>query len=64
MADAGAVVPYNQDKETEDNNVPTHKEEEENTDTVTPTVELYLPDLDNTPVSRALMEGIVFGLED
>ena len=63
-ADAGAVVLQNQDKETEENNIPPPKEGEEKTDTVTPIVELYLPDLDNTLLSRALKEGIKFGLED
>ena len=62
MADAETAVP--QHENTEENNQPPQDNKTEDTEVVTPTEEMYLPDLDNTPLSQALKDGIEFGLED
>ena len=57
MADAGNEDPQCQKPEE-------HQENEiEDEDTATPT-EMYLPDLDNTPLSQALKNGLDWGIED
>ena len=53
MADAGNKDPQHQEPEEE------HQEDE----TAAPT-EMYLPDLDNTPLSQALKNGLDWGMED
>ena len=63
IADAGTAVPKYQDTEAEENNQPPNDNETEETAAVTPTEEMYLPDLDNTPLSQALKDGIKWGLE-
>ena len=58
MADAGNKDPQCQKPEEE------HQEDEtEDEDTAAPT-EMYLPDLDNTPLSQALKNGLDWGMED
>ena len=58
MADAGNKDPQHQKPEEE------HQEDETgDKDTVAPT-EMYLPDLDNTPLSQALKNGLDWGMED
>ena len=57
MADAGNEDPQCQKPEEHQEN----KIEDE--DTATPT-EMYLPDLDNTPLSQALKNGLDWGIED
>ena len=61
MADTGNVVPQHQD--TEEENQPQDKETRD-TEVITPREEMYLPDLDNTPLSQALKDGIAWGMED
>ena len=57
MADAGNEDPQRQQPEE-------HQEDETgNEDTAAPT-EMYLPDLDNTPLSQALKSGLNWGKED
>ena len=57
MADAGNEDPQHQQPEE-------HQEDETgNEDTEAPT-EMYLPDLDNTPLSQALKNGLDWGTED
>ena len=58
MADAGNKDPQHQEPEEE------HQEDETgDEDTAAPT-EMYLPDLDNTPLSQALKNGLDWGMED
>ena len=61
MADAGNKNPQHQEPEEE------HQEPQDDetgdTDTAAPT-EMYLPDLDNTPLSQALKNGLDWGTED
>ena len=58
MADAGYKDPQHQKPEEE------HQEDETgNQDTAAPT-EMYLPNLDNTPLSQALKNGLDWGMED
>ena len=61
MADAGNKDPQHQEPEEE------HQEPQDDEtgdeDTVAPT-EMYLPDLDNTPLSQALKNGLDWGMED
>ena len=62
MADAGNTDPQHQ--ETEEDNHQPQDEETEDMEMVTPTVEMYLPDLDSTPLSQALKNGLNWGMED
>ena len=62
MADAGNKDPQHQ--ETEEDHHEPQDEETGDTETVTPSVEMYLPDLDNTPLSQTLKNGLDWGLED
>ena len=64
MVDAETAVPQHQDTEAEENSQPTNNNETEGTAAVTPTEEIYLPELDNTPLTQALKDGIEWGLED
>ena len=61
MADTGNKDPQHQEPEEE------HQEPQEDetrdVDTAAPT-EMYLPDLDNTPLSQALKNGLDWGMED
>ena len=61
MADAGNKDPQHQEPEEE------HQGPQENEtgdeDRAAPT-EMYLPDLDNTPLSKALKNGLAWGMED
>ena len=58
MADAGNEDPQHQKPEEE------HQEDETgDEDTAAPT-EMYLPDLDNTPLSQALKNGLDWAMED
>ena len=58
MADAGNTDP--QHHETKEN----HQEPQDDEAGDTDTVEMYLPDLDNTPLSQALKNRLDYGLED
>ena len=62
MADAGNTDPQHQ--ETEEDHQEPQDEEKGDMETVPTTVEMYLPDLDNTPLSQALKNGLDWGLED
>ena len=58
MADTGNKDPQRQKPEKE------HQEDETgDEDTIAPT-EMYLPDLENTPLSQALKNGLDWGMED
>ena len=61
MADAGNKDPQHQ--ETEEDHQEPQDDETGDTDTAAPT-EMYLPDLDNTPLSQALKRGLDWGMED
>ena len=62
MADTENTDPQHQ--ETEDDHQEPQDDKTGDTDTVPPTVEMYLPNLDNTPLSQALKNGFDYGLED
>ena len=62
MADAGNKDPQHQ--ETEEEHQEPQDDETEVMNTMIPTVEMYLPDLDNTPLSQALKNGLNWRLED
>ena len=57
MADAGNEDPQCQKPEER------QEDETEDEDSATPT-EIYLPDLDNTPLSQALKNGLDWGIEE
>ena len=61
MADAGKKDPQHQEPE-EEHQEPQGKETGD-VDAAVPT-EMYLPDLDNTPLSQALQNGLDWGMED
>ena len=58
MADAGNKNPQHQEPEEE------HQEDETGDKDAAPPTEMYLPDLDNTPLSQALKNGLDWGMED
>ena len=58
MADTGNKDMQHQKPEEEN-----QEDETGDEDTVAPT-EMYLPDLDNTPLSQALKNGLDWGMED
>ena len=57
MADAGNGDPQHQPPEED-------QENEAGDNNATALTELYLPDLDNTPLSQALKKGLDWGVED
>ena len=61
MADAGNKDPQHQEQEEEHQGPQDDKTGNE--DRAAPT-EMYLPDLDNTPLSQALKNGLDWGMED
>ena len=61
MADAGNKDPQHQEPEEEHQGPQEDKTGDE--DTASPT-EMYLPNLDNTPLSQALKNGLDWGMED
>ena len=61
MADVGNKNPQHQDP-VEDHQGP--QEDETRDDNRTAPTEMYLPDLDNTPLSQALRNGLDWGMED
>ena len=61
LADAGNKDPQLQEPEEEHQEPQDYKTED--VDTADPT-EMYLPDLDNTPLSQALKNGLDWGMED
>ena len=61
MADTGNKDPQHQ--ETEEDHQEPQDDETEDTDTAALT-EMYLPNLDNTPLSQALKRGLDWGMED
>ena len=61
MADAGNKDPQHQDP-VEDHQGP--QEDETGDDNRTAPTEMYLPDLDNTPLSQSLRNGLDWGIED
>ena len=61
MADTGNKDPQHQDP-VEDHQGP--QEDETGDDGRTAPTEMYLPDLDNTPLSQALTKGLDWGMED
>ena len=59
MADTGNKDPQHQEPEEE------HQEpQDDDTGDTAATTEMYLPDLDNTPLSQALKNGLDWGMED
>ena len=58
MADAGNKDPQCQKPEEE------HQEDETGDEDTSAPTEMYLPDLDNTPLSQALKNGLDWGMED
>ena len=59
MADAGNKDPQHQEPEEK------HQEDETgDEDTAAPPPEMYLPDLDNTPLSQALKNGLDWEMKD
>ena len=58
MADAGNKDPQHQEPEEE------HQEDETGDEDTAAPPEMYLPDLDNTPLSQALKNGLDWGMED
>ena len=61
MADTGNTDPQHQ--ETEEDHQEPQDDETDDMDAATPT-EMYLPNLDNTPLSQALKSGLDWGMED
>ena len=57
MADAGNEDPQRQEPEE-------HQEDETGDEGTAAPTEMYLPDLDNTPLSQALKNGLDWGMED
>ena len=57
MADAGNKDPQRRQPEE-------HQEDGTGEEGTTATIEMYLPDLDNTPLSQALKNGLDWGVED
>ena len=57
MADTGNEDPQCQQPEE-------HQEDETGIEDTTAPTEMYLPDLDNTPLSQALKNGLDWGKED
>ena len=57
MADAGNEDPQHQQPEE-------HQENETGEENMTAPTEMYLPDLDNTPLSQALKNRLDWGMED
>ena len=57
MADAGNEDPQHQKPEE-------HQEDKTGDEDTTASIEMYLPDLDNTPLSQALKNGLDWGMED
>ena len=57
MADAGNEDPQRQKPEE-------HQEDKTGEEDSTIPTEMYLPDLDNTPLSQALKNGLHWGIED
>ena len=57
MADAGNEDPQHQQPEE-------HQEDETGKENTAAPTEMYLPDLDNTPLSQALKNGLDWGTED
>ena len=57
MADAGNEDPQHRQPEE-------HQEDSTGEEGTTATTEMYLPDLDNTPLSQALENGLDWGVED
>ena len=58
MADAGNKDPQHQEPEEE------HQEDETGDEDTAAPIEMYLPDLDNTPLSQVLKNGLDWGMED
>ena len=58
MADAGNKDPQHQKPEKE------NQEDETGDKDTAALTEMYLPDLDNTPLSQALKNGLYWGMED
>ena len=64
MADTGGQD-MNQEPDTGDKNqTPILEEDKDDTQNQDLTNEMYLPDLDNTPLSQALKTGLDLGMED
>ena len=58
MADAGNKDPQNQEPKEE------HQEDKTGNENTAAPTEMYLPDLDSTPLSQALKNGLDWGMED
>ena len=58
IADAGNKDPQHQEPEEE------HQEDKTGDEEAAAPIEMYLPDLDNTPLSQSLKNGLDWGMED
>ena len=64
MADAGTLETTQQLDTGDKNHTPNLKDNEDETQNTDPIYEMYLPDLNNTPLSQALKTGLDYRMED
>ena len=64
MADAGTPETAQQLDTGDKNHTPNLEDNEDETQNTDPIHEMYLPDLNNTPLSQALKTGLDCGMED
>ena len=64
MADAGTPDTNQQPDTGDKNQTPNPEENKDDTQIQDPMDEMYLPDLDNTPLSQALKSGLDYGMEN
>ena len=64
MADAGTQDTNQQPDTGDKNQTPNPEGNKDDTQNQDLTNEMYLPDLDNTPLSQALRTGLDYGMED
>ena len=64
MADAGTPDTNQQPDTGDKNKTPNPEENKDDTQNQDPINEMYLPDLDNTPLSQALKTGLDYSMED
>ena len=64
MADAGTPETTQQLDTGDKNHTPNPEDNEDKTQNIDPIYEMYLPDLNNTPLSQALKTGLDYRMED
>ena len=64
MADTGTPETTQQPDTGDKNHTPNPEDNEDETQNADPINEMYLPDLNNTPLSQALKSGLDYGMED